>query len=183
MRQPWLILAAIGALAVPALAGAPTKQTIALYEDYPDGEALVVPASSPLRLASFTRDGEVTAKFEGRVTLTGRYEAQGYGEDVFVSFWPDEASARQLPAWRERGPADVLYLDRGWEFVQAVATPLELEKLRKDEKFKLRGRASIVADEYWTGIECDASHFGARFVSLVKSRQKLASIARAGDDC
>jgi hypothetical protein len=183
MRVIWLLAALLGGLALPAAAGAPAKQTIVLYEDYPDGEALVVPASSPVRLASFTRENEVTAKFEGRFNLSGRYEAQGHGEEVFVSFWPDPASARRLPAWRERGRADVLYLDNGWAFVQAVATPIELERLRNDEEYKLRGRANIVADEYWTGIECDGSHFGARFVSLVRNQQKLASIDLDADDC
>ena len=183
MRYAFAILAAMSALGAAAAGHAAKPQVYLLYADYADGEALVVPASSPVRLTSFTREGEVTAKFSGRFTLTGRYEAQGYGEDVFVSFWPDRASAQQLPAWRERGPVDVLYLDQGWAFVQAVATPLELEKLRADENFKLRGRASIVADDYWTGIECDASHFGARFVSLVRSQQKLASLSLATDDC
>lgn len=183
MRHAFAIFAALGALGAPAVSQGVKPKVILLYAEYADGEALVVPASSPLRLKTFKRDGEVTAQFEGRFTLTGRYEAQGYGEDVFVSFWPDRASARRLPAWRERGPVDVLYLDQGWAFVQAVATPLELEKLRSDEAFRLRGRASIVAEDYWTGIECDASHFGARFVSLVRSQQKLATLSLATDDC
>lgn len=183
MRTFLTVLAALGAIAMPASARAPATKVIPLYASYPKGEALVIPTASPVRLKSFVRKGEITATFTGRFTLTGRYEASGQGDDLFVSFWPDPASVRDLPRWRERGPADVFYLDNAAAFVEAVASPADHARMGLDDDFKLRGRVTIVADNYQTGIECDASHFSARFVSLVRPSQQIAAIDDAGDDC
>lgn len=184
MRLIGLLLFVVMGVVAPSVAKPPAAQVLLLHNDYPDGEALVVPASSPVKLKRFEHgSGEITATFTGRFTLSGTYEARFFGEDSAVEFWPDAASAAQLPSWRERGGVDVLWLENSWAFVQAVAPRATQARLKRDDDFRLRGRATIVADSFSTGIECDASHFSARFVSVVRKGDQLASIDEAGDDC
>lgn len=165
-------LAALCLIAGPAIAQeAPTPASSASAQAIKAAldQGLVVPAASPLRLVSVTRGHEVNATFAGRVEISGTYEVELYGEEIYASLWPDPRSRQLLPHWDQREEADKLFISNPEEFAKAVVSAEELAKLKAGRLPLIRGQATIVADEYETGIECDASHFSARFVSLSKN--------------
>lgn len=167
-------LACIGAVAPAQQHVTPAVIPLNPDSDPPDTEGIVVPTGSPVQLASFARD-EINAKFNGRFELSGTYEIENYGEDTFVTIWPDQKSKDRLPYWHDRGGPDELYISNGREFAQAVASKDELAKLEAGRQPLIRGQVTIIADEYETGIECDAANFSARFVSVVKNIEMAGS--------
>jgi hypothetical protein len=171
-----LILAALACVGASALAQQVTPAIIPLYPDADpsDSEGIVIPTGSPLNLVSFTRD-EIKVKFNGRFELTGTYEIENSGEDTFVTIWPDQRSKDSLPYWHDRGGPDEIYISNGSEFARAVASAEELAKLTAGRQPLIRGQVTIIADQYETGIECDAANFSARFVSVVKNVEMAGS--------
>lgn len=171
MKKPVTIFAMLWFAAGPAFAqGSPNPASTPLQRaeaEVQDG--IRIPAGSPLRLASVTRDAETSATFNGRVEISGTYEVELYGEEVFASLWPDPKSRVLLPHWDGREEADEIYISNPLEFAKAVVSAEELAKLKAGRLPLIRGQATIVADEYETGIECDAQHFSARFVSVMKN--------------
>jgi hypothetical protein len=184
MRKLATILAALcgpGAAALAPLAAAAADPQVVLVDpEFPDGDAIVIPAGSALSV-SFPPDPDYNARFSGRLTLTGAYEVKGYGEDAWVTLRPDPKSLATLPQWRERweGPLQELYVANGWAFAEAVLPKDELEKL-KDESYSVRGQATVVVDDYETSVECDHAHYSARFVSVVNFAVDLAD--KAGEE-
>ena len=187
MRKLVAILGAFCLAAAPALATAqtPAPTVILLHPglDPPASEAIVIPAGSPVKLVAFPRDHESTAKFSGRFELTGTYQVEGYGEDALVTLWPDKASLARLPYWNDRGGAEELYLANGWAFAEAVVARGELKKLKAETVESVSGRATIIADDYETSIECDVAHFSARFVSLVNTLEVAGAEPGSEGEC
>lgn len=183
MRTLVTILAAICCVCAPALAQGVTPAVIPLYPGAvpPDSEGIVIPSGSPLTLASFPRDGSATAKFSGRFELSGTYELEGYGEDAFLTIWPDRASLDKLPYWNDRGGPERIYVSNAWAFAEAVVARDDLQKLKAETSPSISGRVTIVADQYETSIECDVAHFSARFVSLVNTLQVAAAPGSEGE--
>lgn len=183
MRKFITIVAALGFLSTPALAKAaqaaastPAKPAKAMLKD-----GILIPAGSPLRLVSVTRGPEVNATFNGQVEISGIYEIQLYGEEVFATLWPDAKSRQALPSWDGRGDVDEIFIANSMEFTKAVVSSEELAKLKAGRLPLIRGQATIIADQYETGIECDATHFSARFVSVVKNVEVAGEIGSGGE--
>ena len=170
MRSFVAIFAALCCISSWALAQAPKPQIIPLHleDQSPDSEALVIPAGSPLQLASFPPDYERIATFRGRFTLSGIYEIERMGEDLFVSIRTDKRSRDGLPYWRQRAGPEEIGISNPAEFAEAVAPKDQLRKLNANKLPVVYGRVTIVADDYKTSIECDVAGFTARFVSVVK---------------
>jgi len=187
MRKLVTIFSALCFMSTLALAQSGRPQIFLLHlgddDADPDSEAIVVPAASPVRMASFPRGPESNAAFRGRFTLTGNYELSGSGEDAYITFWPDEKSRTALPYWRLRGGPKTIYLSNGWAFAQAVVPKAELQKLKADTDFAVRGQVTIVADDYQTSIECDVASFSARFVSVVEAPVRIAAIPQSEEGC
>jgi hypothetical protein len=186
MRIELTIVAALGLISAPAPAqeeAAPAAAPAAAASEADvAGPGIVVPNGSPLRLAAVTRAPELNATFNGSVEISGTYEVQLYGESVFASLWPDEKSRKLLPNWDGWGEVDEIYIANSEEFAAAVISKEELAKLKAGRLPLIRGQATIVADQYETGIECDSTHFSARFVSLSKNIE-LAGDPGHGGEC
>lgn len=131
---------------------------------------LTIPAATSLRLASFGGDPLPTARFSGRVEISGTYEIELYDEEISASLWPDERSRKLLPHWDGRGEPERLYIANSDDFAAAVLSGEELAKLKSGRLGLIRGQASIVADEYEASlIDCDGTSYEARFVSVLKN--------------
>jgi hypothetical protein len=177
MRELFAIVAALACMSAPALAQQQATPAVILLNpdsDPPDTEGIVIPTGSPLHLASFSRD-EISVKFNGRFELSGTYEIEASDEDPFVTIWPDQKSKDRLPYWHDRGGPDELYISNGWAFAEAVASKEELAKFKAGRQPLIRGQVTMIADEYETGIECDAANFSARFVSVVMNVEMAAA--------
>jgi len=187
MRKLVTIFSALCCMSTLALAQGGKPQVVLLHlgDDPadPDSEAIVVPAASPIRLASFPRDHESNAAFRGRFTLTGSYELNGSGENAYITLWPDEKSRAALPFWRVRGGPNTIYLSNGWAFALAVVPKAELHKLKADTDFVVRGHVTIIADDYRASIDCDLASFSARFVSVVEAPVRIAAIPQSEGGC
>jgi len=147
------------------------------------GEALIVPADSPVHFRGWDKYGY--AQFDGRFVLTGTfvygcggncadYEGPITEGDLQVRVAPDPAVAARLPNWKIRHSDMVILITRATDLVRMFATPRQHAALRAGKIKDLRGRLSIVVDHFRAGIECDAPSFDARFVRVVKA-PKVAS--------
>jgi hypothetical protein len=186
MRTIVLIAAALACLGSSALAQKSAKPRVVYMhpaDATPESEALLIPAANTMRLVQSARDGMSMATFRGRFTLSGRYLIEGQAEETSVIFWPDRKSLATLPYWRQRGGPEEMYITNGWAFAQAVAPKDRLQKLQAQTLSGIRGRVTIIADDYETSIECDDADFFARFVSVVKPPLTLASKFESQDDC
>lgn len=169
----------------PSLAGNTKPQIILLHPRArpPDPEALVMPAGSPVRLVSLSHDLESNAVFHGRFTVSGVYEAEGSGDDVAVTMYPDRASLRLLPHWREQGGPDEIYISNSLTFAQAVISQEQLRKLKADKMRSVRGRITVIADDYKTSLECDGGSFEMRVISLAKPSVRIAGNPKSEEGC
>jgi hypothetical protein len=133
-----------------------------------DSDSIVIPAASTLRYRS--TDSEGTAKFDGRILLSGNYyyTAEKYGDDVSVALHlvPDRETKSRLPRFKEHGLAADIYVTN----VEAFAKAVFAGKHPKAQS----GHIRIWADRYEAGIECDVPFFNARFVEIVQPAMKLA---------
>src|SRR4051812_9484453 len=92
VRRALRTLVLIGACCVGAVAMAgSTKPLVTLLHPGahpPDTEAMILPAGSPMHLASFPRDFESKAKFHGRFTISGAYKVERYGDETTAAIKP-----------------------------------------------------------------------------------------------
>jgi hypothetical protein len=166
MRQLVMIMAALCASGAAAMDQGAQPRVVLMFPEQSDGPAILMPPGTPLAV-TFPDDPDHNARFTGRLTLTGTYELRGYGEEAWVTLRPDRQSLASLPQWRERweGPPKELYVGNGWDFAQAVVPKAELEKL-KSEDHVVRGRVTMIVEDYETSVECDRAHYSARFVAI-----------------
>lgn len=176
MRKLVIILFALCGVCAPVVGQGAEPQVIPRNPKNADGPAIIIPAGSALRLASFPPEG-TSATFRGRLTLTGRYKLTGYGDEAWVRLWPDSKSQAALPYWRNwwEGRPTEIFLENGWAFALAVVGKNELRKLKADTKHSVRGQLTIVVEGYETSIDCDVAHYSARFVSVVNPSIQVAA--------
>jgi hypothetical protein len=148
-----------------------------------DNEAIVVPAGSPMQVASFPRDFESNAVFHGRFTVSGAYEIEGYGDGAGATIRPNKKSAKMLPYWRQHGGPDQINISNPWAFAQAVLSQKELHFLKATRGHPVRGTVTIVADDYSSSIECDVASFSARFISVLEPAARLAANPPSDEGC
>ncbi len=167
--------AALGLISAAAFAEGAKGRFLPLYPGETElGEGIVVPTGSPVRLVSFKTGTGNHATFRGRFTVAGTYLLEMSGERLDATMWPDEKSLRLLPYWRERGSADGIMLKNEEAFARAVAPKDKLRKLKANKLSAVRGHVTIIADDYSTWVECDASHFTMRFISVVNVAGRVA---------
>ena len=172
MRKLVVAAAAACLLAGPAAAqliASPQRAPLAAIEAA-SKEGLTLQGTSPLRLASVVEDEGRTAKFTGRVEISGTYEIEVHDDQISATLWPDERSRALLPYWDGREEVLQLYISNSTEFAKAVLSAEELTKLWSGRLALIRGQASIVADDYEASlIDCDGTSYEARFVSVMKN--------------
>jgi hypothetical protein len=168
-----LILALVPVL----ISAAPAKQIIPLPDNDAGGEALIVPADSPVHFRGWNKYGY--AQFDGRFVLTGTFmygcgegDCEGAGpykeSELTLAVVPDAELAARLPNWKIRHN-DMMILISRWRPVEhSLATVAERRMLLSGKTAYISGRISIDVDHFETGIECDSANFGARFVAIAK---------------
>lgn len=176
MRNFVTIFAAACCISTGTFAQSAKPLAFPLYPGEAGAEEILVPAQSPLRFVSFSREDFPKAVFHGRFTLSGTYEVEVSEDGFWVSMWPDGKSRRVLPFWRERGGPHKIGLSNSSAFAQAVAPKSKLQKLRAGKLSFIRGRVTIIAEDYEASIECDAAQFYARYIAVV--RPALAATAK-----
>lgn len=167
---------ALGAL---ALAAAPPAAEYPLSDV--EGEALVVPASSPVAFTGFEEHrGRFSGEFVLNGTLVYRCEVDcdvpidPRSLTAFVI--PDSSLAGTLPYWKTRRSEIRIHFDNGDELADAVIRAAERKALIAGKVADVRKRVSLKVDEFRLGIDCDSASYQARFVKLARP----ARIAGAG---
>lgn len=151
-----------------------------------EGEALVIPARSPIRFEGFGKYD--VARFTGRFVLTGTFiygceiecEPPLKTDEISARIIPDAASAATLPRWKIRNGDMRIYLVRGERLANAIVTRREKAALLAGKVEDVRRQVAIVVDDYRAGIECDSASYTARYISLARPAQ-LASAKVEGD--
>ena len=125
-----LILALVPVL----ISAAPAKQIIPLPDNDAGGEALIVPADSPVHFRGWNKYGY--AQFDGRFVLTGTFmygcgegDCEGAGpykeSELTLAVVPDAELAARLPNWKIRHN-DMMILISRWRPVEhSLATVAE----------------------------------------------------------
>ena len=155
---------------------------------HPD-EAVVIPPDSPVKFLRWDKYGY--AEFAGRFTLSGTftygcwsncadYNGPVQETDLDVRIAPDPSIAARLPYWQHRKNDMLVLITRSRQLALSIASPRQHAALRSGKLEYLRGRATIVVDHFRTGIECDSTNFGARFVAIAKA-PKLTTARLNGD--
>jgi hypothetical protein len=180
------LLARVAAVPLAALvvSAAPAQRYIPL-DDY--GEALVLPAHTPVQLVSFDKK-RATARFRGQFVLTGLFvygcdiecEAPIAKGDVHGSIIPDRAVASRLPHWKIRDNDIRISLAGDDRLAAQVVSPDERAAIFAGKTGSVRKHVSIVVDRFTAMIECDGPSYTARFISLAKPAR--TATARLGGD-
>jgi hypothetical protein len=150
------------------------------------GEALIVPADSPVQFKRWDKYGY--AVFEGRFELTGTFTYGCYVDcegpvtenEIRTDFVPDPVVAARLPHWKVRNNDISLVLSNDKSFARTFANPKLHAAILKGRVPYIQGRATIVVEDFRTGIECDSANFEARFVKVV-SVPKVKSVKLDGN--
>jgi hypothetical protein len=138
-----------------------------------DGMVLVIPAGSPVRLASSQQDA-VFARFSGRFTITGYYsiecaiEFDGAcpldGLEMYIE--PDPKGLAMLPRWAMYpGNKPLIELTGAGSFIEAHVDAPTLAAFKAGRIEQATGYAAIVARDLITGVDCDSPWYSATFVS------------------
>ena len=162
--------------------------TIIPLPGHPD-EALIIPQDSPVKFRRWDKYGY--AEFDGRFTLSGTftygcwsncadYNGPVEESDLDVRILPDPSITARLPRWQHRKEDMLILIIGGRELGASIANQRQHADLRSGKLEYLRGRATIVVEQFQTGIECDSSNFRARFVAIAKP-PKLASAGFNGN--
>jgi len=174
------------ALALLLLGAAPAPTIIPPPDAQLNGEALIVPANSPVKFKRWDKYGY--AVFEGRFALTGTFTYGCYvdcegpvTEDyIRIDFVPDPTVAARLPHWKLRNNEISLVLSNDKAFARMIADPKLYAAIRAGKVPYVQGRATIEIEDFRTGIECDSANFSARFVKIVDA-PKVKSVTLDGD--
>jgi hypothetical protein len=156
------------------------------------GEALIVPADSPVHFRRWDKYGY--AQFDGSFVLTGTFEYGCGGNcadyegpieeaDLQLRVVPDPSVAVSLPNWKIRHSDLLILVTNAKSLVRMFASPRQHAALRAGKIKDLRGRISIVVDHFRAGIECDAPSFDARFVRIVRPPKLASNIPDGGYGC
>jgi hypothetical protein len=160
-----IILGIIAALALVHIAAAAPPKQIPL-----DIDTIIVPGDSTLKFKSYGKE-EITARFAGRVVLSGTYH---YGmnetaDDWSVTLMLDPASRELLPYWRNRPGDGTIWIDNEADFVRAVIPHAMIDALRKKKSGSITGHVSIVADDYKAAVVCDAPDYSVHFIGIANT--------------
>jgi len=163
-------------LTLMIIGAAPAEQVIPFPDKDAVGEALIIPANSPVHFRGWGKNGY--AQFEGRFVLTGTFmygceaDCEGSGplkdSDLYLTVVPDPKLKARLPNWKIRHNDMMILITRSKALTPSLGTALDRSKLRAGKLPYISGRISIVVDHFETGLECDSANFGARFVAVAK---------------
>jgi hypothetical protein len=170
-------------LAVLLISATSAEQVIPLPDQDAGGEALVVPADSPVHFRGWNKYHY--AQFDGRFVLTGTFmygceaDCEGGGpyktSDLELTVVPDPGLKARLPNWKIRHNDMMILISRSRSLQASLGSSVERRRLLAGKLPYIAGRISIVVDHFETGIECDSANFGARFVAVAKPARMARS--------
>ncbi len=145
-----------------------------------EGEALVVPATSPV---AFTRFDDHLGRFEGRFELTGTLVYRCSVDcdlpidprNLTAFVVPDARFTADLPYWKTRRSEIHLYFDNDQTLADALISPSERGDLMSGKRAEVRKRVALMIDDFRLGIDCDSASYQAHFVELAKPAVEIAS--------
>jgi hypothetical protein len=160
---------ALGALLLAAAGPPPAEYALADVT----GEALVVPASSPV---AFTGFEEHLARFGGQFELTGTLvyrcsvdcDLPVDPRSLIVFVVPDPGLAEHLPYWKTRRAEIHVYFENDEALASAVVTAAERQELLSGKAAEVRKRVTLTVADFRLGIDCDSASYSARFVALTE---------------
>ena len=137
------------------------------------GEALVVPASSPV---AFTGFEEHLARFGGQFELTGTLvyrcsvdcDLPVDPRSLTLFVVPDAGLAEHLPYWKTRRAEIHVYFENDEALASAVVSAAERQALLSGKAAEVRKRVTLTVADFRLGIDCDSASYAARFVALTK---------------
>ena len=169
------------ALASLALGAVPAAKSIPVGEY---GEAILIPASSPVRLQSIDRDDRV--RFSGRLIVEGTWvlncdwcQPGQRDNQLYLSIIPNPATVARLPRWKNHINDIRIDLSNADPFIRKVSTAHERKRLLAGTLTDIRGHAAIVVDNYEAALECDSASYSARFVETTRTARR-ADLATDG---
>ena len=164
-RLTILALATLAIAAMPAVKSVPVGKY---------GEAILIPASSPVRIQSIEHDDRV--RFRGRFIVEGRWvlncdwcERGQKDNELYLSIIPDAATVARLPRWKNHNNDIRIDLTNADAFIRKVSTADERKRLLAGTLTDIRGHAAIVVDNYEAALECDSASYSARFVGTAQT--------------
>ena len=146
-----------------------------------EGEALVVPASSPVK---YIGREDSMSRFSGGFVLTGTLyyacfidcEPTIEPDELQLFIVPDPSLAARLPHWKIRSGPIRIIVENDEDLAKAVITNAERRALLARKRQDVRKRVSLNVDDYRLSIDCDSATHWVRYVSLAKP----ARIAKGG---
>lgn len=171
LARPFMV-GAVLPLALLMVGAAPAARVIPLPDD--QEEALIIPAGSPVKFRNFDQYGR--AHFSGRFVLTGSFtygcevDCDGPVRDAFFRFdvVPDPVLAARLPHWKVHHNDTMISVSREAPLVRRITTLKQRADIKSQRVPDIRGRITIVVEEFEAGLDCDSANFSARFVALAK---------------
>ena len=175
-----------------ALAGMTLAAAAPPPAEYPlvdvGGEALVVPAGSPV---AFTGFEDHLGRFKGQFRLSGTLVYRCSVDcdlpidprNLTVFVVPDASSAADMPYWKTRRGPIHLYFDNDEALADAVISAAERRDLLSGKSAEVRKRVSLTIEEFRLGIDCDSASYQARFVSLGRPPVEIASLEEIDTAC
>jgi len=165
-------LARIAAISLSVLTlGAAPAPTLISYPKA-KGEFLIVPDTSPVRFQGWREHGS-TAHFGGRFVLSGTFILQCSGlcnEDDNVELYivPDRALLARLPHWKLHKNDMMIAVMRPSQVAKKITTSIQRTRLASGKLPDIRGRISIVAEDFTTQMICDSADYYVRFIAVSK---------------
>ena len=156
-------------LGLLSLAAAPQAAEYPL--DDVEGEALVVPAISPVKFAGLEQHlGRFSGEFTLEGTLVYRCEVDCDvpidPRNLAAFVIPNGSQARTLPYWKTRQSEIRIRFENGEDLADAVIGATERKALLDGTVADVRKRVSLKVDDFRLGIDCDSASYSARFVAL-----------------
>jgi hypothetical protein len=162
-------------LAALLVSATPASQVIP-FPDV-DGEALIVPADSPVKFTHFDKYG--VAHFTGRFVLTGTFFIQGCEEtcrgltedDLDVDVFPEPALEARLPHWKVHNNDILVSIRPERRLMRVITNARQRAALIDGKTGDMRGHIAIVVENFQASLECDSANFSARFIAVAKAPQ------------
>lgn len=175
---------ALGAIALAAASPPAAEYPLADVE----GEALVVPAASPVK---FTGLDQHMSRYDGQFTLTGTLvyrcnvdcdipiDPRNFA--IFVI--PDPALAQSLPHWKTRRGEIHVYFENDEALANALISEAERKPLLAGKVDDIRKRVALTVDQFQLGIDCDNASYRAHFVALAKPPAQVRTRKEIAPGC
>jgi hypothetical protein len=149
---------------------------------------LVVPQGSPVTFRDWHQEGY--ARFDGRFVLTGKYaltssescERLGTESCFELDIEPDPAVAARLPHFKNHAVGWVI-IRNNRRILQSIADQRQRAALLAGKIPSLRGRTSVVVDQFWAGGDCEQAWYSARFVAFAKNPERTHTKFAGGFGC